>query len=110
MKEDRPRLQQNEIAFFIGRDVPERMKRAMRGFLHGFERNKANVVKGRQAARVRSEAAVRRAGHGPASTAILFRVPQELRLSKTKRVPVYARSSFIGSSAFARSVNGSPEQ
>lgn len=31
-------------------------------------------------------------------------------LSKTSRVPVYARSSFVGISALARSKNGSPEQ
>src|ERR1700704_1701113 len=45
MEHDRPRLEQGEIAFFIGRNLPERMKRTMRGFLHLAERNKANVVR-----------------------------------------------------------------
>ena len=44
MEHDRPRLEQGEIAFFIGRDLPERMQRQMRGLLHLFERNQANVV------------------------------------------------------------------
>src|ERR1700677_1227248 len=44
MEHDRPRLEQGEIAFFIGRDLPERMKRPMRWFLHLSERNKTNVV------------------------------------------------------------------
>src|SRR5260370_7391473 len=45
MKHDRPRLEQGEIAFFKGRNLPERMKRTMRGFLHLAERNKTNVVR-----------------------------------------------------------------
>src|ERR1700704_83278 len=45
MEHDRPRLEQGEIAFFIGRNLPERMKRTMRGFLHLAERNKTNVVR-----------------------------------------------------------------
>ena len=45
MEHDRPRLEEGEIAFFIGRNLPERMKRAMRGLLHRFERNKTNVVR-----------------------------------------------------------------
>jgi hypothetical protein len=45
MKYDRPRLEQGKIAFFIGRNLPERMKRSMRGFLHRTERNKANLVR-----------------------------------------------------------------
>ena len=39
-----PRLEESEIAFFIGRNLPERMKRTMRGFLHLTERDKTNVV------------------------------------------------------------------
>ena len=34
MKHDRPGLEQREIAFLIGRNLPERMERQMRGFLH----------------------------------------------------------------------------
>ena len=45
MENDRPRLEQDEIAFFIGRNLPERMKCAMRGFLHRTERKKTNVVR-----------------------------------------------------------------
>ena len=45
MEHDRPRLEQGEIAFFIGRNLPERMKREMRGFLHRFERKKTNIVR-----------------------------------------------------------------
>src|SRR5580704_396544 len=44
MEHDRPRLEQSEIACFIGRDLPERMQRAMRRLLHLGERNQANVV------------------------------------------------------------------
>src|SRR5215208_6363736 len=44
MEHDRPCLEQGEIAFLIGRNLPERMKRPMRGFLHRTERNKANLV------------------------------------------------------------------
>src|SRR5688572_5541109 len=45
MEHDGARLEQGEIAFFIGRNLPERMKRTMRGFLHLTERNKTNVVR-----------------------------------------------------------------
>src|SRR5688572_13332779 len=45
MEHDGARLEQGEIAFFIGRNLPERMKRTMRGFLHLAERNKTNVVR-----------------------------------------------------------------
>ncbi len=45
MEHDRARLEQGEIAFFIGRNLPERMKRKMRGFLHLTERNKTNIVR-----------------------------------------------------------------
>src|SRR5579859_5331894 len=45
MEHDRPRLEQSKIAFFIGRNLPERMKRSMRGSLHRIERNKANLVR-----------------------------------------------------------------
>ena len=45
MEHDRPRLEQDKIAFFIGRNLSERMKRSMRGFLHRSERNKANLVR-----------------------------------------------------------------
>src|ERR1700736_2552261 len=45
MEYDRPRLEEGEIAFFIGRNLPERMKHTMRGFLHLTERKKTNVVR-----------------------------------------------------------------
>jgi hypothetical protein len=45
MEHDRPRLEQAEIAFFVGRNLPERMKRQMCGFLHRPERNKTNLVR-----------------------------------------------------------------
>src|SRR2546426_12091364 len=45
MEHDRPRLEQSKIAFFIGRNLSERMKRSMRGFFHLTERNKTNVVR-----------------------------------------------------------------
>src|ERR1700692_2484490 len=45
MEHDCPRLEQGKIAFFIGRNLPERMKRSMRGFLHRTERNKTNRVR-----------------------------------------------------------------
>ena len=45
MEHDRPRLEQGEIAFFIGRNLPERMKRTVRGFLHRIERKKTNFVR-----------------------------------------------------------------
>src|SRR5262245_4163263 len=44
MEDDRPRLEQREIAFLISRNLTERMKRQMRGFLHRAKRNKANLV------------------------------------------------------------------
>jgi len=45
MENDRARLEQDEITFFIRRDLPERMKCTMRGFLHRTERKKTNVVR-----------------------------------------------------------------
>ena len=45
MEHDRPRLEQRKITLFIGRNLPERMKRSMRGFLHRPERNKTNLVR-----------------------------------------------------------------
>src|ERR1700679_41123 len=45
MEHDRPRLEQGKIAFFIGRNLPEGMKRSMLGFLHRTERNKTNLVR-----------------------------------------------------------------
>ena len=39
------RLEQRQVAFLIGRDLPERMERNMRGFLHLTERKKSNVVR-----------------------------------------------------------------
>ena len=45
MEHDRPRLEQGKIAFLIGRNLAERMKRQMRGFLHRPERNKTNLVR-----------------------------------------------------------------
>jgi adenylylsulfate kinase-like enzyme len=44
MQDDRPRLEQGQIAFLIGRNLAERMKRQMRGLLHRAKRNKANLV------------------------------------------------------------------
>ena len=44
MEHDRPCLEQGEIAFLIGRNLAERMKRPMRRFLHRTERNKTNLV------------------------------------------------------------------
>src|SRR5881227_869856 len=45
MEDDRSCLEQGEIAFLISRNLAERMKRQMRGFLHRTERNKANLVR-----------------------------------------------------------------
>jgi hypothetical protein len=45
MEDDCPRLEQYEIAFFIGRNLPERMQRSMRGFLHLTEGNQTNLVR-----------------------------------------------------------------
>src|ERR1700728_1375363 len=45
MENDRPSLEQGEIAFFICRNLPERMKREMRGFLHLGEREKTDLVR-----------------------------------------------------------------
>ena len=45
MEHDCPQLEQGEIALLIGRNLPERMKRKMRGFLHLAERNKTDVVR-----------------------------------------------------------------
>src|SRR5678815_3098756 len=45
MEYDRPRLEEREIAFFVGRNLAERMKHTMRGFLHLAEREKSNVVR-----------------------------------------------------------------
>jgi predicted mannosyl-3-phosphoglycerate phosphatase (HAD superfamily) len=44
MEDDRPCLEQGEIAFLVGRNLAEGMKRQMSGFLHRTERNKANLV------------------------------------------------------------------
>src|SRR5258705_2339082 len=45
VKYDRARLEEGEIAVFVGRNLPERMKPAVRGFLHLTERNKAHIVR-----------------------------------------------------------------
>ena len=45
IEDDRPCLEQGEIAFLIGWNLAERMKRQMRGFLHRTEQNKANLVR-----------------------------------------------------------------
>ena len=45
MEHDRPCLEQDEIAFLIGRDLAERMKHQMRGLLHRAERHQANPVR-----------------------------------------------------------------
>ncbi len=44
MQHDRTSLEQREIAFLIGRYLPERMQRQMRRFLHRLKRNKPNRV------------------------------------------------------------------
>ncbi len=44
VEDDRPRLEQGEIAVFIGRNLPERMEREMRGLLHLVERDQTDVV------------------------------------------------------------------
>src|SRR5262249_60062901 len=41
MEDDRPCLEQGEIAFLISWNLAERMKDQMRGFLHRTKRNKA---------------------------------------------------------------------
>ena len=45
MQHDRARPEEGEIGFFIGRNLPERMKRSMRGFLQRRERNQTNLVR-----------------------------------------------------------------
>ena len=45
VEHDRPGLEQAEIAFFIGRYLPERMQRQMGGLLHRLERNRAHLVR-----------------------------------------------------------------
>ena len=45
MEHDRPRLEQGKIAFLIGRNLPEGMKRTMRRLFHLAERNKTDVVR-----------------------------------------------------------------
>ena len=44
MEDDRPCLEQGEIAFLVGRNLAERMKCQMRGFLHRAKRNQTNLV------------------------------------------------------------------
>ena len=44
MEDDRPRLEQGEIAFLVGGNLAKGMKGQMRGFLHRPERNKAHLV------------------------------------------------------------------
>lgn len=44
MENDRSRLEQREIAFFIGWDLPERMKRKMCSRFHRTEGKQPNVV------------------------------------------------------------------
>ena len=44
MEDDRPRFEQDELAFLIGRDLPEGMAGEMRGLLHLLERHQADVV------------------------------------------------------------------
>jgi hypothetical protein len=45
MQHDCTYLEQREIAFFIGWDLAEGMKRQMCGLLHRPDRNKANLVR-----------------------------------------------------------------
>ena len=44
MEDDGPGLEQGEIAFFIGWDLPKRMKRQMRRFLHFGKGNETDFV------------------------------------------------------------------
>src|SRR5215472_17623657 len=45
VENDAARLEQGEIAFFVSRDLSERMNRQMCGFLQFAERNETNVVR-----------------------------------------------------------------
>ena len=45
MEDDRPGLEQSQIAFLIGRDLAERMKCQMGGLLHRPKRNQPNLVR-----------------------------------------------------------------
>jgi hypothetical protein len=45
VEDDRSCLEQGEITFLIGRNLTERMKRQMRGFLPRAKRNEANRVR-----------------------------------------------------------------
>ena len=45
VEDNRPGLEEGEIAFFISRNLPKRMKPEMEGLLHLAERNKADVVR-----------------------------------------------------------------
>lgn len=44
VEHDGPGLEQGEVAFFVGRNLPEGMRGQVRRFLHLTERKKANVV------------------------------------------------------------------
>ena len=44
MEDDGTGFEQNEIALFIGRNLPERLKREMLRFLHRLEREKAHII------------------------------------------------------------------
>ena len=44
MQHDCARFEQREVAFFISRNAPERIERAMRGLLQFFHGKKTNVV------------------------------------------------------------------
>ena len=44
VEHDRASLEQHETAFLIGRDLPERMQRQMRGFFHRAERHEPDLV------------------------------------------------------------------
>jgi hypothetical protein len=45
VQHDRARLEQDKIAFFIGRNLPKRMKRSRRGFLQRSKRNQTNIIR-----------------------------------------------------------------
>ena len=45
VEHDGSRIEQGEIALFIGRNLPERMNREMRRFLHRAERNQTHLVR-----------------------------------------------------------------
>jgi hypothetical protein len=45
VEQDRAGFERDKVAFLMGRDLPERLKRAICGCLHLAERHKANFVR-----------------------------------------------------------------